>query len=113
MAQDLCDRVAIIDKGRLLADRPVHELLGLFRQDQYEISVEGTLDGNTASLAGLTVTRAEGSTVISGSISEQDDLHDILGMMRRLGLPILSVERAAPGLKEVFLRLVEREGTKD
>ena len=112
MAQDLCDRVAIIDKGRLLADRPVHEMLGLFRRNDYQITVEGSLNGNADPLPGLTVIQAEGASVISGSISEQDELLNILGMIRRLGLPIVSVQRAAPDLEEVFLRLVEREGTK-
>ncbi|GAC1680874.1 MAG: hypothetical protein PVS3B1_21830 [Ktedonobacteraceae bacterium] len=39
MVQDVCDRVAILRQGRLVADRPVDELLALFRQEHYEIKV--------------------------------------------------------------------------
>jgi ABC-2 type transport system ATP-binding protein len=109
MAQELCDRVAIIDNGRLLADRPVSELLGLFSQDRYEIRVQGAVNGDMPALAGLTVAEADGETTITGPISEQDALHDILGAMRAAGAPILSVRRAQPDLEEVFLRLVGRE----
>ena len=109
MAQELCDRVAIIDNGRLLADRPVSELLGLFSQDYYEIRVQGKVDGDMPALAGLTVTEAEGESTITGPISEQDELHEVLAAMRTTGAPILSVRRAQPDLEEVFLRLVGRE----
>lgn len=109
MAQELCDRVAIIDNGRLLADRPVSELLGLFSQDYYEIRVQGKVDGDMPALAGLTVTEAEGESTITGPISEQDELHEVLAAMRTTGAPILSVRHAQPDLEEVFLRLVGRE----
>ena len=59
------------------------------------------------------MTRAEGDTIISGSISEQDHLHSVLAEVRRLGLPIQSVQRPEPDLEEVFLRLVEQEGVGD
>src|SRR5260370_17695011 len=35
MAQELCDRVAIMRSGRIVADLPVLELLKRFRQDRY------------------------------------------------------------------------------
>ena len=40
MAQELCDRVAIISKGQIIADHPVEELLDIFGQEHYQIRVD-------------------------------------------------------------------------
>ncbi|GAA2769793.1 ABC transporter ATP-binding protein [Nonomuraea dietziae] len=42
VVQELCDRVAVIRRGRLVADLPTRELLAGFRErDKYEIRIEG------------------------------------------------------------------------
>ena len=41
MAQALCDRIAIISKGQVIADQPTKKLLGLFREEYYQIKVDG------------------------------------------------------------------------
>src|SRR5919201_44132 len=37
MAEELCDRVAVMRAGRVVADLPVRELLSRFREDRYQI----------------------------------------------------------------------------
>src|SRR5262245_36279318 len=49
LAQELSDRIAIIDHGRLLTDLPVRELLARFRQEIYEIRLGGSLDSSALS----------------------------------------------------------------
>ena len=107
MAQELCDRVAIINNGRLVADRPVRELLRLFSDEHYRIRLRGVVNGGLADTTRLKVERVEGDTVISGAIVDQDMLYDILAKTRDLGFPLVSVERAEPDLEEVFVRLLE------
>jgi ABC-2 type transport system ATP-binding protein len=108
MAQEVCDRVAIMSKGRLIADQPVSELLGLFRQEFYQIRLKGHLNGHRPDwLTPLSVAAENGDTLLSGTIADQDALHQVLGQVRELGLPLLSVTRAEPNLEEVFVRLSE------
>jgi ABC-2 type transport system ATP-binding protein len=107
MAKELCDQVAIMNEGRLIADRPVGELLALFREEHYRIRVRGSVNGSLSPLEGLTVSEADGESVITGPISDQEHLHDVLERVRSLGLPLLSVERAEPDLEDVFIRLLE------
>ena len=109
VAQQVCDRVAIMREGRLLADQPVSELLGRFRQDRYRIRVQGRLDGHLDRFPGMAVTNERGDAILSGAITEQARLHEVLGIIRELGLPLVSVERVAADLEEVFVRLVEGE----
>ena len=113
MAEELCDRVAIIRQGSLVADRPVGELLELFSGEYYEIRVQGALPPALATqLEAFTIREESGQTVLSGDIAGQDLLYDLLGQLRAAGLPLLAAQRAEPDLEEVFVRLIgERRET--
>ena len=55
---------------------------------------------------GMTVEQKNGHTVLSGSVANQMDLYHILGRLRELELPLVSVNRAEPDLEEVFVHLL-------
>jgi ABC-2 type transport system ATP-binding protein len=107
MAQELCDRVAIIRKGRLLTDQPLNELLHFFRQEHYQIRIKGDLDCYQIPVfAGLTIANENGDTTLSGAITDQAALHAHLSTIQNLNLPLLSVTRVEPNLEEVFMQLL-------
>lgn len=107
LAEELSDRVAIIRRGKLLADRPVDELLSLFRDEAfYEIRLAGALPEG-ATVPGLSASFAEGQTTLSGAFKAQDDLYRELERIRGLGLPLVSVARVEPDLEEVFARMIK------
>jgi ABC-2 type transport system ATP-binding protein len=112
MAQELCDRVAIMRAGRVVADLPVHELLRRFRQDRYQIVVgAGTQGGELSLPAGTTVSSSDGTTIVTASLDD----HHIYGLLAQLserGLPLRSVHPVEPSLEDVFLELV-RHGAPD
>ena len=112
MAQELCDRVAIMRAGRVVADLPVHDLLRRFRQDRYQIVLGARNEGGELSLpAGTTVSISDGTTVLTSSLDD----HDIYGLLAQLserGLPLRSVSPVEPSLEDVFLELV-RHGAPD
>jgi hypothetical protein len=62
----------------------------------YEIRVQGRLDDRwSAWLDGLALSRRDdGTTVLSGSVTDQAALHGLLHKLRDLGLPLVSVVRA-------------------
>jgi hypothetical protein len=60
----------------------------------YEIRVEGELDPCWSGwFEGMVVTAKGGETVLSGPVRDQAALHGLLGKIRDMGLPILSVGR--------------------
>ena len=109
MAQELCDRIAIINEGRLIADRSVDELLSLFRRDYYTIRVGGQFNGQGSLPGGLNLERGDSETTISGDIADQDRLHQVLRCVREEGLPILSVQRSEPSLEHIFIELLKED----
>ncbi len=111
MAQELCDQVAIMRKGRLLANRPLGELLHLFRAEHYQIRVKGHLtDAQRCQFCAMEIECENGESSMSGTVSDQQELYGMLERIRATGLPLLSVARAEPTLEEVFLSLHEEGG---
>jgi ABC-2 type transport system ATP-binding protein len=113
LAEELCDRVAIINKGRIIANEPVETLLDLFSEEYYQIKVEGRLPGAAPRFDGLHVAEENGNTVLTGPIADQEALHAILGRLRAMGLPLLSASRAEPDLEEVFVRMLETDAAQE
>ena len=74
------------------------------RQDpgRYEIRVQGHLGTRWAAwFDGLTLAHdSDGTTLISGPVADQAALHGLLQKIRDLGLPLISVNHAAPGHPE-------------
>ena len=111
MAQELADRVAVIRKGRVIADLPVPELLARFRGDRYQIVLGTHADlGGLELPAGTTVSHADGSTALTAPAMQERDLYGLLARLGEANLPLRSVSPIEPDLEEVFLRLL-REGT--
>jgi ABC-2 type transport system ATP-binding protein len=108
MAEELCDRVAIISAGRVIADRPVEQLLRVSRKPYYRIAVEGQLHTEGVELlASMSVEAGDGKTLLSGPIADQDALFRLLDLLRDQGLSLLSVRQEEPNLEEVFVRLLD------
>src|SRR5712692_6373033 len=107
LAQELGDRIAIIDQGRLLTDLPVRALLDRFRQDLYEIRLGSHLAPSASPwLDGFSLTSEDGKTRIRGPIPDQARLYDLLTQIRAQNLPLLSVEPVEPTLEDVFVQIL-------
>jgi ABC-2 type transport system ATP-binding protein len=108
MAQDLCQQVAIISKGRIIADQPVEDLLDIFDENYYRIIVRGdVLTG--MDLVDLSRAVENGNTVLTGPIADQEALYALLNKIHNMGLTLISASRIEPDLEEVFVRLLDRD----
>jgi len=65
------------------------------RQGIYQIRVRGTLDEKWSDwFDGFTINpQVDDETLLTGPVADQAALHGLLGKIRDLGLPLLSVER--------------------
>lgn len=68
----------------------------------YQIRIEGHLDDHWADwFEGLTITRENGNTLLTGRVVDQAALHGLLRKVRDLGMPLLSVNRVTIGRADV------------
>ena len=111
MAENLCDRVAIMSRGRLLAHCPTGELLDLFRRGIYQLRVRGAVAGeNIGTFPGFVASQENGHTVLSGEVGADLSVFDLVERVRLAGMDLISVTPAEPNLEEIFIELVERAG---
>ena len=110
MAEELCDRVAIMQRGELLANAPVGKLLELSGDPHYRIRLEGELSGSQlAGFPGLEAEQENGTTILSGPIPTQAELFRVLEQVKATGLPLHSVRRTEVDLEEAFVRMLSEK----
>ncbi len=110
MAEELCDRVAIMQRGELLANEPVGKLLELSGDPHYRIRLEGELSGpQLAGFPGLEAEQENGTTILSGPIPTQAELFRVLEQVKATGLPLHSVRRTEVDLEEAFVRMLSEK----
>lgn len=108
VAQELCDRIAIMRAGRIVLDLPLPELLDRAGpQDYYEIVVRtaGTFLAPDGFTTGATET--DRHVVLRGPVSAPAELHRALDAIRAQEADIVSVVPHRPDLEEIFLRIFE------
>jgi len=110
MAQELCDRIAIIRSGQIVADLPVPELLSRFHEDRFRIVLGSHSDLAGIQLpAGSSVAHEDGTTAVTTAALQDRDVYRLLAQIGEAGLSLRSVSPVEPDLEEVFLKLL-REG---
>ena len=112
----ICDRVAILDHGRLVTEGALEALLGRYASPVYRLDPE---PGQEAALVALAATlRAtawiDGVTERDGrlTVSVTDEAAASAGLLPLVvaaGVRLAAFERVRPSLEDVFLRLVGRE----
>lgn len=112
-AQELCDRIAIIDHGQILT---IGTLEALTRQsgESEVLKVVGNFDEASANqrlsgLSGLRLIRVEAGTVLAGIDAKGPGLLEILPKVLGSGLSIDDLSIQKPNLQSVFISLTGRE----
>ncbi len=111
-AERLCDRVGIIDEGRIQAEGTRRELVSLVGQrDTVNLAATGDLPAAAAALAGLDgvveATPADGGLELIVD-DARGNLARFLGTASDAGLSVSAVEVVEPNLEAVFLHLTGR-----
>lgn len=110
VVQELCERVAIMHKGKIIADKNLNELLMLFGQNYYQIKIKGAFHGHRGNeLKDFIIKEENGTTLLTGPIENQTKLYSWLDKIREQGKTLVSVSPLKPDLEEVFLKLVKNE----
>lgn len=111
-AQGLCNRVGIIDQGRLQAEGTTRELVALVgEQDRVHVDATGDLQAATRACAAIPgVQRAATADSAIDVIAEHGGvlLPQLLTTVAAAGAQVNSVEVTEPNLEAVFLHLTGR-----
>jgi ABC-2 type transport system ATP-binding protein len=105
-AQELCDRIAIINHGRVIADRPTGELLQMAQEKVVTVTVDRDLA--TAPVAPcFEKVELKGDRGVRITYSkDRVNAGEVLAALQSAGLGIVDVSTQEADLEDVFLNLV-------
>ncbi len=104
-AEQLCDRIAIINHGRLITDKPTRELVGMAQEKVVLVTVDRDL---TEAPIAPSFEKVELTTSRILTITYQKDKANagqVLAAIQEKGLQIVDVSTRDPDLEDVFLNL--------
>jgi ABC-2 type transport system ATP-binding protein len=111
-AERLCDRVAILDHGRIVAlDTPAALIRSLEAEERVVFSVDGGLPPaleKALSTAGRLEVQGE-RVVVHGSSNKIPLVSEVVGQLTKLGIQFHDLRTEQPTLEDVFLSLTGRE----
>ncbi len=114
VVQDICERVIIINHGKIVVDDKIENLQKLFTASAYRFEIEGHL--NSAQAQQLTerfdllkISTNGNRTVIEAELLDERKVYDIIDVLKGNGCRLESVGRQYPDLEEIFLKIVKGE----
>ena len=108
-AEELCDRIAIINHGQLIANKPTRELVGMAQEKVVEVTVDRDLTEAPASPMFQKIV-LKGERVLSITYSKSvANAGDVLSALGAAGLGIVDVSTREADLEHVFLNLTRAQ----
>jgi ABC-2 type transport system ATP-binding protein len=102
--EQVCDRVAIVDRGRVVAEGPLAEVLG---EQETRIRVEGLAPAGLAALAAFGDPRLDGDDLVLRALSAER-VPDVVAALVGMGVRVHGVTSGRESLERRFLELVGR-----
>jgi ABC-2 type transport system ATP-binding protein len=108
-AEELCDRIAIINHGQLIANKPTRELLGMAQEKVVEITVDRDV-ATTPNSPMFQKVELKSGRVLSITYSKKTaNAGDVLGAVQAAGYGIADVSTREADLEHVFLNLTRAD----
>lgn len=106
VAQELCERVAIITRGELRALDATVNLISTFSRPEYEFKVDGDLSRADLSRFGDLLTGGANSG-FRMLLHDENALYGIMESLRGQGVRIHAVNKRDANLEEIFVHITE------
>ena len=104
-AEALCDRIAIINHGQLIANKPTRELVGMAKEKVVEITVDRDIMTPPQSPMFQKIELKSGRVLTITYDKSKANAGDVLGAVQAAGLGIADVSTREADLEHVFLNL--------
>lgn len=116
--QDVCSRVIIISRGRIVTDEKIPDLLTLFAARRYKVVISQNGDaeairkaeeGASERFPGCEIKRNPQTVEVFVSLSDGKQIYELVEIMRASGVSIETITQEEVDLEKAFLEVVRRE----
>ncbi len=104
-AEQLCDRIAIINHGKVIANEPTRTLVAKAQEKSVQVSFDHDLGELPDASCFEKVMRVDEQTVEITYRKDKVNAGEVLASLQRDGLAIVDVKTKEPALEDVFLSL--------
>jgi len=104
-AEQLCDRIAIIDHGRVVANEPTRDLVGRAQEKVVEVTVDRDLVSAPVAACFEKIELKGGRTLEITYSKDRVNAGEVLAAVQAQGLGIVDVSTREADLEDVFLSL--------
>ncbi len=104
-AEELCDRIAIINHGKLITDKPTRELLAMAQEKVVEVTVDRDLSDLPDHDRFEKVERTGDRILAVTYMKDRATAGDVITLIQGQGFGIVDVSTRDPDLEDVFLKL--------
>ena len=109
-AEELCDRIAIINNGELIANKPTRELVGMAREKIVRVTVDKDLAGPPMEEAFTKAQVVEPRTLEITYDRDRSSAGQVLALVQQHGYAIQDVTTREADLEDVFVQLTSAAG---
>jgi ABC-2 type transport system ATP-binding protein len=107
-AEQLCDRIAIINHGELIANKTTRELVGMAREKIVRVTVDKDLAGPPMEPAFLKAEIADPRTLEITYDRDKSSAGQVLALVQQHGYAIEDVTTREADLEDVFVQLTSQ-----
>lgn len=104
-AEELCDRIAIINHGKLIADKPTRELVNMAQEKAVVVTVDNDIATPPDKAAFEKVEQIDSRTLSITYRKDKVNAGDVLSALGEAGHNIVDVSTREADLEDVFLNL--------
>jgi len=108
-AEELCDRIAIINHGRLIANEPTRTLVGMAHEKAVEVTVDRDIERLPDNICFDKIEKIAERTIAITFDKTKVNAGDVLTALQQSGLGIVDVSTREADLEDVFLNLTMAE----
>ena len=105
-AEQLCDRIAIINHGKVVANEPTRTLIARAQEKSVVVTFASDLDQWLDAPCFESIERIDARTIAIGYRKDRVNAGEVLAAVQQNGLNIVDVKTREPDLEDVFMSLV-------
>jgi ABC-2 type transport system ATP-binding protein len=109
--EQLCDRIALINKSKKILEGTVEEIQNQYKDNSYSLSIKGNYDASnfeSNNVEIISVEQSKGNTIAKLKLNDTESKKSLLNKMINQH-ELISFEEIVPSIHDIFIQNVTRK----